>query len=44
MRFAAGLFSRNAVDEIIAPTVDSILTTGRGELVSLDVKKAKPCK
>lgn len=35
VRFADGLFSRNAVDEIIAPTVDSILTTGRGELVSL---------
>nr|WP_308252220.1 YihY/virulence factor BrkB family protein [Pseudonocardia sp. KRD291] len=32
---AGRLFSGNAVDEIIAPTVDSILTTGRGELVSL---------
>ncbi|MET0188749.1 MAG: YihY/virulence factor BrkB family protein [Pseudonocardia sediminis] len=33
--FASQVFSRNAVEEIIAPTVDSILTTGRGELVSL---------
>lgn len=32
---AGQLFSGNAVDEIITPTVDSILTTGRGELVSL---------
>ncbi|NMH97696.1 YihY/virulence factor BrkB family protein [Pseudonocardia acidicola] len=30
-----GVFSRNAVDEIIAPTVAQILSTGRSELVSL---------
>lgn len=31
----SGIFSRNAVDEIIAPTVSQILTTGRSELISL---------
>ncbi|WP_250558618.1 YihY/virulence factor BrkB family protein [Pseudonocardia lacus] len=30
-----GFFSRNAVEEIIAPTVGDILTTARGEVVSL---------
>lgn len=30
-----GFFSRNAVDEIIAPTVGDILTTARGEVVSI---------
>ncbi|WP_410479372.1 YihY/virulence factor BrkB family protein [Pseudonocardia sp. H11422] len=30
-----GVFSRNAVDEIIAPTVSDILSTGRSELVSI---------
>ncbi|MHA6794584.1 YihY/virulence factor BrkB family protein [Pseudonocardia bannensis] len=31
----SGVFSRNAVDEIIAPTVADILSTGRSELVSI---------
>jgi membrane protein len=35
VRASGNVFSRNAVDEIIAPTVQSILTTGRSELVSL---------
>ena len=35
VRGASQLFSDNAVDEIIAPTVATILTTGRSELVSL---------
>ena len=30
-----GVFSRNAVEQIIAPTVNQILTTARGEIVSL---------
>lgn len=30
-----GVFSRNAVEQIIAPTVSQILTTARGEIVSL---------
>jgi membrane protein len=30
-----GIFSRNAVDEIIAPTVTQILTTARGEVASV---------
>jgi len=32
---ASIVFSDNAVDEIIAPTIEQLLTTGRGELVSL---------
>lgn len=32
---AGGVFSRDAVDQIIAPTVAQILSTGRSELVSL---------
>jgi membrane protein len=32
---ASGVFSGDAVNQVIAPTVDSILTTGRSELVSL---------
>lgn len=35
VEITSGLFSRNAVDEIIAPTVGSILTTARGEVVSV---------
>lgn len=35
LHVAGGVFSGNAVDEVIVPTVDSILTTGRSELVSL---------
>jgi membrane protein len=31
----SGVFSRNAVDEILVPTVAEILTTARGELVSI---------
>ncbi|WP_219418839.1 YihY/virulence factor BrkB family protein [Pseudonocardia nigra] len=31
----SGVFSRNAVDEIIVPTVAEILTTARGEVVSI---------
>ncbi|MEN3268040.1 YihY/virulence factor BrkB family protein [Pseudonocardia sp.] len=31
----SGVFSRNAVDEIIAPTVAQVLTTAPGEVVSL---------
>jgi membrane protein len=31
----SGVFSRNAVEEIIAPTVEQILTTARGEVVSV---------
>ncbi|GAA4876842.1 YihY/virulence factor BrkB family protein [Pseudonocardia benzenivorans] len=31
----SGIFTRDAVDQIIAPTVSQILTTGRSELVSL---------
>jgi membrane protein len=34
-RITGGLFSRNAVDEIIVPTVAEILTTARGEVVSI---------
>jgi membrane protein len=30
-----GLFSRNAVDEILVPTVAQVLTTARGEVVSV---------
>jgi membrane protein len=30
-----GVFSRNAVDEIIIPTVEDVLTTARGEVVSI---------
>lgn len=30
-----GVFTRNAVDQIIAPTVSQILTTARGEVVSI---------
>ncbi|WP_372462993.1 YihY/virulence factor BrkB family protein [Pseudonocardia kujensis] len=35
LRGASTVFSRNVVDEIIAPTVSTLLTTGRSELVSL---------
>ena len=35
VEITSGVFSRNAVDEIIAPTVGSILTTARGEVVSV---------
>ncbi|TCK22964.1 YihY/virulence factor BrkB family protein [Pseudonocardia endophytica] len=35
LHVADGVFSGDAVHEVIAPTVDSILTTGRSELVSL---------
>jgi membrane protein len=35
IRVTGGVFSRNAVDEIIVPTVDEILTTARGEVVSI---------
>lgn len=31
----SGVFSRNAVDEIIVPTVADVLTTARGEVVSV---------
>lgn len=31
----SGVFSKNAVEQIIAPTVTEILTTARGEIVSL---------
>ncbi|HEY0811697.1 MAG TPA: YihY/virulence factor BrkB family protein [Pseudonocardia sp.] len=31
----SGVFSRNAVEQIIAPTVNQILTTARGEVVSV---------
>ncbi len=31
----SGVFSRNAVEQIIAPTVNDILTTARGEIVSV---------
>jgi membrane protein len=31
----SGLFSRNAVEEIIVPTVADVLTTARGEVVSI---------
>lgn len=34
IRITSGVFSRNAVDEIIVPTVADILTTARGEVVS----------
>jgi membrane protein len=30
-----GVFSRNAVEEILAPTVEQVLTTARGEVVSI---------
>jgi membrane protein len=33
VQITGGVFSRNAVDEIIAPTVGDILTTARGEVV-----------
>jgi membrane protein len=33
IQITGGVFSRNAVDEIIAPTVGDILTTARGEVV-----------
>ncbi|MFC5995876.1 YihY/virulence factor BrkB family protein [Pseudonocardia hispaniensis] len=33
--WTSGVFSRNAVDQIIAPTVEQMLSTGRSELVSL---------
>ena len=35
LHVAGGVFSPNAVTEVIGPTVDSILTTGRSELVSI---------
>jgi membrane protein len=35
IQITSGVFSRNAVDEIIVPTVADVLTTARGELVSL---------
>lgn len=35
IRGASTVFSGNVVDEIIAPTVSTLLTTGRSELVSL---------
>lgn len=31
----SGVFSRNAVDEIIVPTVADVLTTARGEVISI---------
>ncbi|HLU56011.1 MAG TPA: YihY/virulence factor BrkB family protein [Pseudonocardia sp.] len=34
-RTSGGVFSRNAVEEIIAPTVAEILTSARGEVVSI---------
>ncbi len=34
-RITGGLFSRNAVDEIIVPTVADVLTSARGEVVSI---------
>jgi membrane protein len=33
--FSGTIFSRNAVDQIIEPTVNSILTVGKGEIVSV---------
>ena len=35
IRTTSGVFSRNAVDEILVPTVAEILTTARGEVVSV---------
>jgi membrane protein len=35
IRITAGVFSRNAVEEIIVPTVTEVLSTGRGEVVSV---------
>jgi membrane protein len=35
IRFTGGVFSRNAVDEILVPTVAEILTSARGEVVSI---------
>jgi membrane protein len=35
IRITSGVFSRNAVDEILVPTVAEILTTARGEVVSI---------
>jgi membrane protein len=34
IRITSGVFSRNAVDEILVPTVAEVLTTARGEVVS----------
>jgi len=34
IRITSGVFSRNAVDEIIVPTVAEILTSARGEVIS----------
>jgi membrane protein len=35
IRITSGVFSRNAVDEILVPTVAEILTSARGEVVSI---------
>ena len=35
IRVTSGVFSRNAVEQIITPTVNDILTTARGEVVSV---------
>jgi membrane protein len=35
IRITGGVFSRNAVEEILVPTVADVLTTARGELVSI---------
>jgi membrane protein len=35
IEITSGVFSRNAVDEIISPTVAEVLTTARGEVVSI---------
>jgi membrane protein len=35
IRITSGVFSRNAVDEILVPTVADVLTTARGEVVSI---------
>jgi membrane protein len=35
IRISGGVFSRNAMDQIIVPTVAEILTTARGEVVSI---------
>lgn len=35
IELTSGVFSRNAVDEIIVPTVSDVLTSARGEVVSV---------
>jgi membrane protein len=35
IRITSGVFSRNAVDEILVPTVAEILTSARGEVISI---------